>query len=70
MLNDTLKNTFLINNIINWFQIIMEGIEINGKIDLGVRSLVVAHVENAITFYGYLVIYDLMYTASFIGFPI
>jgi len=32
----------------------MEGIEINGKIDLGVRSLVVAHVENAITFYGYL----------------
>jgi len=31
----------------------MEGIEINGKIDLGVRRLIVAHVENAITFYGY-----------------
>ena len=33
----------------------MEGIEINGKIDLGIRRLVVAHVENAITFYAYLV---------------
>ena len=33
----------------------MEGIEINGKIDLGVRRLIVAHVENAITFYGYMV---------------
>jgi len=32
----------------------MEGIEINGKIDLGIRRLVVAHVENAITFYAYL----------------
>ena len=33
----------------------MENVEVNGKIDLGIRKLVVAHVENAITFYGYLV---------------
>eukprot|EP00088_Acartia_fossae_P060917 TRINITY_DN7304_c0_g1_i1.p1 TRINITY_DN7304_c0_g1~~TRINITY_DN7304_c0_g1_i1.p1 ORF type:complete len:513 (-),score=173.85 TRINITY_DN7304_c0_g1_i1:1433-2971(-) len=32
----------------------MENVEVNGKIDLGIRKLVVAHVENAITFYGYL----------------
>jgi len=30
------------------------GVEVNGKIDLGTRKLVVSHVENAATFYAYL----------------
>ena len=31
-----------------------EGVEVNGKIDLGTRRLVVSYVENAASFYAYL----------------